>query len=426
VEIERPSYELPTLAGISRAASSLATPPAFALAPVGSATSNIVGRGNADISVSDRQSLSTRKIDLGSELGDVANFAQTGGIVRTDELIIGNAGKGIYQARGGKLDVGALTIAADRSANGSLEIAGGEVRVTNSSRPVEVGRHGLGKLVLGSAHAPGKLILPGGDFSKLIVRSASDGRGELRGWGTVHANGGTLVNNGQIIADGHGKPRELDLGSFDDVDNTIDNPKNGTNGWYAQNGGVVVLPPVMVKPGTNTYTWGESSADETIDLVNSVRVRLVDQRTFGRFSISLVSNEYAPVTLPTNLPVYSLFSYKATQIDASAAELTLVYDRNAATMVNYDSTALRLLAFTNGSWTVAQGIALDAGNNIITGSIRGSFSYFAVAGSNEDILTERRSPAVQYIQPVLVVPEPLSSTLIVGALLTLSRRRRVC
>ena len=53
-----------------------------------------------------------------------------------------------------------------------------------------------------------------------------------------------------------------------DIDN---DPANGANGWFARNGGRLILPQVGVNAGTGTYTWGESAADRTLDLVNSVR-----------------------------------------------------------------------------------------------------------------------------------------------------------
>ena len=55
----------------------------------------------------------------------------------------------------------------------------------------------------------------------------------MQGWGSV-GTGGTLVNNGRVIADGFEHLRALDLSGFSRVVNTIDNPPGGNNGWFVQ------------------------------------------------------------------------------------------------------------------------------------------------------------------------------------------------
>lgn len=417
-KLASPAFELPK--PYSRSSSDWSKPPLSARTfPFSSYASD-----NAfPSSVGSRDSVSTPRLDIASKRGESAGLLQSGGLVQTEALIVGHGGRGSYDLTGGRLEVGSLAVGLDRGSEGVLRVAGGELRITNSLAPTIIGGQGIGQLLLGSENGPGRMLVSGGRDSQFIIRATPEARGEVRGWGEISSRG-TLVNNGRVVADGHGQQRELDLSSFDDVTNTIENPKGGKNGWYAQNGGVVVLPPIKVQPGTHSYNWGESRADTKIDLVNSVQVRLVDQRTTGRLSISLISTDYAPVNLPVGSAVYSLWSFNAAQYTASSADLTVVYDSTAASSLTYHAVALQLLTFTNGSWNTAHRLVLDTDSNILSGSVYGSFSYFAVAGLKSTVVAANNAGDVHYIQPVIIVPEPTSAAVLMTASLLLHRRRR--
>src|SRR5207302_1621630 len=108
-------------------------------------------------------------------------------------------------------------------------------------------------------------------------------------WGDVQLTG-PLVNNGKVIADGFNTDRTLDLSHFSNVRNDIENPtEGGTHGWIAKRGGALRLPPVTVRKGTGTYTWGENADDDIIDLVNAVRFTARDAKYPGQVSIALLS-----------------------------------------------------------------------------------------------------------------------------------------
>ena len=90
---------------------------------------------------------------------------------------------------------------------------------------------------------------------------------------------GTLTNNGRIIADGGA----LDMSSFSAVANTVPNIANGStnNGWFAKNGGELILPQIPVSSG-GTYLWG---ADPS--LVNSVQLNITGVISNGNLGIAL-------------------------------------------------------------------------------------------------------------------------------------------
>src|SRR5206468_6179075 len=113
----------------------------------------------------------------------------------------------------------------------------------------------------------------------------SRGSGVVKGYGKAHS-AAELDQNGQMIADGHGQERTLDLSAVGVIKNSVDNPHSGHNGWFAQNKGKLVLPAVAFNNGQ--ATWGENSADSQLDLINSVRIS-VNRDVIGSMKLSLLS-----------------------------------------------------------------------------------------------------------------------------------------
>ncbi|HEV8377442.1 MAG TPA: RNA polymerase sigma factor, partial [Tepidisphaeraceae bacterium] len=117
------------------------------------------------------------------------------------------------------------------------------------------------------------------------VSTIITGSGIIKGYGTVHS-AAELNQNGQVIADGSGQERTLDLSAVGVIKNSIDNSRTGHNGWFAQHKGKLVLPPVAFNDGQ--ATWGEDSADRQPDLINSVRLS-VNPDVVGSIKLSLLS-----------------------------------------------------------------------------------------------------------------------------------------
>src|SRR5690606_26971678 len=112
---------------------------------------------------------------------------------------------------------------------------------------------GSGTFELGDADGTGIFRQKGGlegTARDILVREHPQSDGTFVGHGGVEFTG-TLTNNGQVIADGYGTSRTLDLSHFSAIANTIENGVGVSNnkdlgGWYAVNKGKLVLPGIAV------------------------------------------------------------------------------------------------------------------------------------------------------------------------------------
>jgi hypothetical protein len=213
-----------------------------------------------------------------------------------------------------------------------------------------VGVRGDGVLELGDASTPGRIVesQPG---SSLTIRTHRAGTGLVHGWGTVAVTG-ELSNSGRVVADGYGADRALDLSTAAGVVNSLDNSPGGTNGWYAQRGGELLLPDLYAPVGQNvSLAWGESAGDRVPDLVNSLLLRADRVSHAGEVSIALVSLDRQDVpALPQGHRFIGLW-----RMDASAAlegvELAVRYDEAMAQRLGIDESMLKLwMHAPGGQW----------------------------------------------------------------------------
>lgn len=356
-------------------------------------------------------------------------------------LIVGDVGTGTYDVAGGRLKVDGLTLGAGVGSSGTLHLGDGTLEVGSPQTPVVVGGRGVGRLYLGTADAPGEIVASPGADAQLIVRATAHANGLIRGWGTVDA-GGTLVNNGRIIADGFEHVRSLDLGHFETVANTIDNPRDGTNGWYARRGGRVVLPSLQFDSAHHTATWGESAGDATLDLVNSVRVTLPTQSRPATMNLSLRTvalNDPLDVPLPMNVSIIGLYEVESDGLDGDAT-FTLRYDHVAADAMLVGELGVRLMAHVEGSWVEANDPILNLYRRTVTGTFDGRLDTLAVTVGSPfgrlgttvwSYLIDRleSDPAGQrmaYVTGASLpnVPEPATTLGVTLAAIVLLRRRR--
>ena len=201
--------------------------------------------------------------------------------------------------------------------------------------------------------------------------------GKLAGYGTVTTTSArTLDNSGKVVADGSGSDANvLNLSQYGTVLNSTENGTERTGaGWYAQNHGKVTLPSFAVAGGSSTKTWGESTGDTTIDLVNSARLAFTGV-TGGTVAMSLLAPDRTDVPVnprATPIGVWDIDGSAFTFGGGSVA-LTLRYDN---TLVS-DPSRLALFHYTGGQWqTVAS--TIDPANFLITGAGITSFSDFEV------------------------------------------------
>jgi hypothetical protein len=381
-------------------------------------------------------------LSVGAEPGSAGTFTLPGGPFSAVVQDIGRYGAGRLMQLGGSNSAGRLDLGAGTGGVGTYDLAG---NFTLAPPPpalaggVYVGGAGQGALNLGNANSSGSVLFPGwfdpsgsarsrgsvasvGDgtgshggnipvpapASDLVVRGDPAGSGVVRGWGGAVGNGGVFVQNGRVIADGYGQPRSLIFLGYRAVTNTIDNPDaGGDNGWFARNGGRLILPKLATARGTNTYTWGENPADPTIDLVNSVRLTLRDAEHAGKIDVSLLDKTRPDVpVLPRGHTFIGVWSIDTglTRPDGGV-DLTVRYDEGLAHHLGLNESVLKLWQYEGDRWVRINDASFsrDVARNTLSGHANPDLSYFAVSA-----------------------PEPSSGAvvLVAGAALLLRRRRR--
>jgi len=314
-------------------------------------------------------------------LGGTGTVNQTGG--RYNSMI--DAGQGNY------LNIGS------ENGRGTYNLTGGTLGIDRYNLiPVGIrlgtAANGHGEFKLGDETSCGSIVEIGNgawfpiDF---YVRIATNSTGVFRGWsddggGNTLQIYGDFCNNGQVIADGYGQERSLDLSNMAEArtgtngwafaisdDNLLDNTTS--NGWFAVNKGKLIFPGVAVSAAT-TYNWGERQGDSTIDAVNSARIKFNAFAGSGDLDGSLLAVDRSDV--PAG-PV-SLISVHDLSLSGGASSddfnLTIRYDDAAAGTEEAD---LKLFHYTGGKW-VDTAATLDTGNKWITASNLTSFSEFGV------------------------------------------------
>jgi hypothetical protein len=238
------------------------------------------------------------------------------------------------------------------------------------------------------------------------VSTIITGSGIIKGYGTVHS-AAELNQNGQVIADGSGQERTLDLSAVGVIKNSIDNSRTGHNGWFAQHKGKLVLPPVAFNDGQ--ATWGEDSADRQPDLINSVRLS-VNPDVVGSIKLSLLSADRTDYpALPASLKPIGLWQVEPIDLVLASVDVMVRYDVDLANDLRLNS-GLNVWGY-DGQWKLADAGSVDSYNRLIRGHL-GSIDYFAVAGS------------AQTPGHISGTPEPAAMLGLVCAGLILSRRRR--
>ena len=242
----------------------------------------------------------------------------------------------------------------------------------------------------------------------------------LEGWGNVLL-GGPLDASGQVIADGRGLQRTLDLSNLEGILNDQDNPVSGLNGWYAMRRGKLTLPALAANPWTTSLTWGEDPSDSTLDLVNSVRLTF-DQPIgqTGTVQLSLLSPDRRDVPpLLDSGSILGLWSINAQGVALDDLGLTVRYDALQALVAGSDSSLLRLWGY-DGSWRpLDEGFWIDRDASLISARASG-ISLFAVTANRRTILSAAGpGPAFNG-----AVPEPSGILIGLGLSVLLLRRRK--
>ena len=193
-------------------------------------------------------------------------------------LYVGVYGKAEMKAKI-PFPVGNFVIADQANSHGFVEWDGCLTNKFKTNTHLVIGKGGRGELVMDGGRMDGD-----GTRCRMTIRETQGAHGVLRGWGEVYyfineSGNPPLVNNGQVIADGGGEDHDLKFTGFDHLNhfvlvyakNTLAN--DNTNGWYARNGGRLLIPGVYVGGAGNCF-WGEDSSFGALSMVNSVRVKI--------------------------------------------------------------------------------------------------------------------------------------------------------
>jgi len=211
--------------------------------------------------------------------------------------------------------------------------------------------------------------------TNLYVRTGEDRRGLIRGWGYIGYTNENItlrmINNGQIIADGEGEERELDLNMIAVVNNDIPVAFTDTNGWYAVNKGCVRFPRTLqtFTPGV-TYCWGDLYSKEVPELVNSVGFTFTTSvNAVIRGGFYAADRSDIPAGLPAHLRPIGIWQIgafvekvKLTKATFDGVSLTFRYDH---TQLRPTDSNLRLYRYDGGAW-VQVGSAAPGGDPLIS------------------------------------------------------------
>ncbi len=215
----------------------------------------------------------------------------------------------------------------------------------------------------------------GSTLTNLYVRTGEDRRGLIRGWGYVgYTNENVtlrMINNGQIVADGEGVDRDLDLNMIAVVNNEIPNGFTGTNGWYAVNKGCVRYPRTWqnFSPGT-AYCWGDLWSKAVPEMVNSVGLTFTASVNCAvRGALCASDRSDIPAGLPAHLRplgVWKIGGFADRQslnkVSFAGISLTFRYDH---TKVGANDSSLRLYRYDGSAW-VRVGSCLPGGDPLIS------------------------------------------------------------
>jgi hypothetical protein len=257
----------------------------------------------------------------------------------------------------------------------------------------------------------GTIVMPGtwGSNKRTVVGT----NGVLRGYGTITHTGPVVPfveNSGQVIADGGGLDRYLDLRSHNVVSNTYDNTTD--KGWFAVNRGGLILGDLAVAAGHSTNNWGEYAEDHAIDLVNSAQFVFSNVTVSGTLQVKLLAPDRTDVPEePGMVRFVGLWNVAATNgLAFDGLTLRLRYDDTLALGFLDDPADLRVYHYgTNATAWVQHPDALTGLDNV--NHVIEARGLESLASGGGDFF------AVGY-----VIPEPASWILLALGALALRRK----
>lgn len=336
-----------------------------------------------------RPTVPGRTLAVGKAAGSKGTYTLDSGTLVAGTESIGEAGHGTFVQNGGTNVVTQVVLADASTGTGIYQLNAGSIQLNVTAKSdfapgMVVGGEGKGELYLGNQINPGYVTFAPVTATvtarpTFLIRAAAMGSGVVRGWGQVNGGGNAvLVNNGQAIADGFGKDRDLSFPEFSYVDNTIDNSaSHGTNGWFASNGGQLTM--AAVPSGNGTFTWGESITDATLDMVNSARLTISPPPE--HVDVSLLATDRSDIpALPAGHTFIGVWKVDMGDIETDRISLSVRYDDAQAAALGLDESALKLWRYDGSQWQRVTGKDFwrNTDANLIGGRVD-SLQYFAVS-----------------------------------------------
>jgi len=367
--------------------------------------SNIGYAGNAVVNQNGGTFTSTgvRIGDNGSEVTYNINAGQVTAV--SDGFVVGNTGASIVTMNQTSGTVTTNQFAVGKATTtGIYNMTGGTINGIVYGGNFQIGAIGAGagsvqsEFNLGDATSTGTIQMA--DTASLLIDSRNS---MLRGWGTFDLGGAgstaaRLWNDGVVKADGYGTDRDLNLSQFNHVE-TYSTINTGTNGWYAVNGGRLLLPTVAVAAGNGSYNWGDDSYFTSTNLVNSLRVNLTGASA-GSLSAALLADDRSDVAAHEGLAFLAVWDID--QLTFANANLIFRYDDAKAAALGIDQSSLNIYKLVGNAWVLLPG-SVDLFSKQISASTD-SFGMFAVGAS---------------------VPEP-ATLILLGIGAALLRKKRSC
>ena len=347
---------------------------------------------------------------IASARGSRGSVTLDGGIIDIETQVIGDEGHGIFTQNDGTNIASSVHIGAGAGGVGEYNLHTGElaIRANSAGIPlvdgIEVGGLGTGTFNFGTPDDTGSIGQFGDADGSLVVGGSPDGVGRFNGWGRVTLDG-FFNQNGRVVADGFGADRTLEYSGFRYVGNSFDNPVGGTNGWFAQDRGKLVLPLTRVRQGTGTYTWGEDATDPTLDLVNSVRFSVHDAARDGLVRVSLLSLDHGDVpALPKGHTFIGVWQFEKGMLEHGDIDLLVRYDDGLAEALRLNENSLKLWRYHDGQWLRINDETFFRDTNLnLIGGTASDLEFFAVSAPE---------------------PSAISLALLAGAAALLRRPRR--
>ncbi len=321
--------------------------------------------------------------------GPGGTFTQSGGTVNSN----------------GKIVVGQGTVASSYTMTGGvLNFTGTNDLVLTGNSSFNLGNATSTGYIYNSDYAAGG---PSAGATSLYVGAASSDNVVFKGWGEVDVR--YIYNNGDVIADGYGTERLLDLSGGERVFNQV---SATTSGWHAVNKGGVVLPKIYFNTvtGQPTQTWGGNLYDTAPTLINSASLTLPNTGGLarkGNFVGALLAADRADIpAFAAGSNIIGVWDFDLTldsdspSTDLTCSSIAIRYDDVLAATLGIDEADLQLLQYVNGSW-IDLGATVDTTGNVISAGMD-SVSMYAVG----------------------VVPEPGTLVLLAAGTLAFFRRRK--